>query len=253
MELAKGRDEYRVADVQNLGFLSDATFDVAVSYLNQCDLPDLEANNREVFRVLRPGGGFVIANVHPMRSAVGGWQKSGDGRKQHVVLDRYFDEGERHWKMMELEFTHFHRTLETCVAAYLAAGFVVERIAEPTVTAAEVQRYPELEDEMRVPNFVVYGMRLHPPRGWYQEGPPRGPKQYAFGVSAADQRFLTIHATFSYASRVRYHRERSGSASSWSSPRATPIAPRQTSTPDRQSLSASHGQRPWFQRVMRKV
>ena len=43
-----------------------------------------------------------------MRSAVGGWHKV-DGKKQHVILDRYFDEGERHWKMMGITFTNFHR------------------------------------------------------------------------------------------------------------------------------------------------
>jgi transposase len=42
---------YRVADVQNLGFIKDRTIDLAVSYLNQCDLPDFRANNREVYRV----------------------------------------------------------------------------------------------------------------------------------------------------------------------------------------------------------
>ena len=39
------RDEYKVADVQDLGFLADESFDLAVSYLNQCDLPDFEATH----------------------------------------------------------------------------------------------------------------------------------------------------------------------------------------------------------------
>lgn len=67
---------------------------IAVSYLNQCDLPDFKANNREIFRILRPEGRFVIANLHPMRSAAGGWQRTDDGEKRHVILDRYFEEGE---------------------------------------------------------------------------------------------------------------------------------------------------------------
>ena len=91
-----GKEEYRIADVQDLNFLEDESFDLVISYLNQCDLPDVEANNREVFRVLKPGGRFVVANLHPMRSAVGTWQRGPDGTKEHVVLDRYFDEGERH-------------------------------------------------------------------------------------------------------------------------------------------------------------
>ena len=86
-ELQSGNDAYEVADVQDLGFIEDGNFDLAVSYLNQCDLPDFNANNREVFRVLRPGGRFIVANLHAMRSAVGKWHKT-DGKKRHVILDR---------------------------------------------------------------------------------------------------------------------------------------------------------------------
>jgi SAM-dependent methyltransferase len=75
-EAMKSRcDEYRVAGVQKLGFLDSETFDLAVSYLNQCDLPDFHANNRKVFRVLKHGGRFIVANLHPLKSAVGGWQR----------------------------------------------------------------------------------------------------------------------------------------------------------------------------------
>ena len=160
-ERQSGPDEYRLADVQDLGFLDDNSFDLAVSYLNQCDLPDFGANNREVSRVLRSGGRFVVANLHPMRSAAGSWQKTPDGQKQHVVLDSYFDEGERRWKMMGVDFTNFHRSLSTYVREFLAAGFAVVDIVEPTVSAALLALYPELDDERRVPNFIIYVLRKH--------------------------------------------------------------------------------------------
>jgi ubiquinone/menaquinone biosynthesis C-methylase UbiE len=158
-ELATGGDAYAVADVQDLSFLGDHTFDLAVSYLNQCDLPDFEANTREVFRVLKPGGRFTIANLHPMRSAVGGWLRTDDGAKQHVILDRYFEEGERRWKMMGVHFTNFHRTLSTYIQGYQQAGFAIEEIVEPTVNAENLERFPELDDELRVPNFIVFVLR----------------------------------------------------------------------------------------------
>jgi len=158
-ELLSGRDEYRVADVQDLGFLGDGTFDLAVSYLNQCDLPDVGANNREVARVLKPGGRFVVANLHPMRSAVGGWQRTPEGQKQHVILDRYFDETERRWTMMGVEFTNFHRSLATYVNGFLRAGFSLEGLVEPTVTEQNLRRHPGMADELRVPNFIIYLLR----------------------------------------------------------------------------------------------
>ena len=155
-QLQSGRDAYRVADVQDLAFIEDESFDLAVSYLNQCDLPDFNANNREVFRVLRHKGQFIVANLHPMRSAEGVWQHTPEGLKQHVILDNYFAEGERHWKMMGVEFTNFHRSLSTYIRGYLEAGFSLRGIIEPTVTAENLKLYPELDDELRVPNFIIY-------------------------------------------------------------------------------------------------
>lgn len=157
-ELQSGNDEYRIADVQNLGIIEDETFDLAVSYLNQCDLPDFKANNKEVFRVLRTGGRFIVANLHPMRSAVGGWHRN-NGEKLHVILDRYFDEGERYWKLMSVKITNFHRSLSTYCDGFIDAGFMLQRIVEPSVTEENLKHYPELEDELRVPNFIIYILR----------------------------------------------------------------------------------------------
>lgn len=158
-ELASGADEYRADDVQDLSFLADGTFELAVSYLNQCDLPDFQANTREIYRVLKPNGRFVIANLHPMRSAIGNWQRSADGSKEHVILDRYFDEGERYWKMLGIDFTNFHRSLATYVRVYRESGFLIDEMLEPTIDEATVNLYPELGDERRVPNFIIFVLK----------------------------------------------------------------------------------------------
>jgi ubiquinone/menaquinone biosynthesis C-methylase UbiE len=155
-ELGTGADEYRVADVQVLDFIEDGTFDVVVSYLNQCDLPDFMANTREVFRVLKPGGRFIIANLHPMRSAAGGWHKDETGRKLHAVLDNYFDESERFWVMQGKDLTNFHRSLSTYLNGFLDAGFIITRVVEPSAALSDLRQYPELDDELRVPNFIIY-------------------------------------------------------------------------------------------------
>lgn len=150
--------EFRVGDVQHMPWLTDDSFDLAVSYLNQCDLPDFVSNVTEVHRILRPGGKFVIANLHPMRSAVGHWLKDKEGHKEHVILDDYFQEGERSWKMMGVKFTNFHRTLESYISAFIQAGFSIKNIIEPAVTSQNLEKYPELNDELRGPNFIVFGL-----------------------------------------------------------------------------------------------
>lgn len=155
-ELQSENDEYCIADVQDISFIENEMFDLAVSYLNQCDVPNLDSNNREVHRILKKGGLFIVANLHPMRSAVGTWHRSDSGKKEHVILDRYFDEGDRTWKMMGSEFTNFHRTLSTYISGFLNAGFSIEGIVEPTVISEQLKNYPELDDELRVPNFIIY-------------------------------------------------------------------------------------------------
>lgn len=157
---AKGdRETYILADAQNLSFLGDATFDLAVSYLNQCDLPRWEDNTREIQRLLVEGGRFVVANLHPMRTAVGGWHRDRAGHKAHVILDNYFEESARNWRMLGVALTNFHRTLSTYLQGYLQAGFSLESFIEPRVTAENVQNFPELADELRVPNFIVLVLR----------------------------------------------------------------------------------------------
>ncbi|SHJ35002.1 class I SAM-dependent methyltransferase [Lutispora thermophila] len=89
-------DDYRLKNVQDLGFIENEIFDIVVSYLNQYDLQYFETNNREVFRLLKSGGKFIVANLHPIRSATGKWYRDASGKKLHVILDNYFDEGERH-------------------------------------------------------------------------------------------------------------------------------------------------------------
>jgi SAM-dependent methyltransferase len=148
--------EYQIADVQDMSFIRADEFDLAISYLNHCDLPDFAKNTNEVYRILRNNGRFIIANLHPMRSAVGAWLKDDNGNKRHVILDNYNAEGERHWKMMGVELTNFHRTLATYTDVFLQTGFTIERIIEPTATAEMIDKYPELIDELRVPNFIIY-------------------------------------------------------------------------------------------------
>ena len=155
-ELQSETDEYCIANVQDISFIENEMFDLAVSYLNQCDVPNLDSNNQEVYRIPKKGGRFIVANLHPMRSAVGAWHRSNSGKKEHVILDRYFDEGNRTWKMMGSEFTNFHRTLSTYISGFLDAGFTIEGIVEPTVTSEQLKDYPELDDELRVPNFIIY-------------------------------------------------------------------------------------------------
>jgi hypothetical protein len=57
--------------------------------------------------------------------------------------------------MLGVDFTNFHRTLSTYLREYRRAGFMIEEFIEPALDAANLERFPELEDELRVPNFII--------------------------------------------------------------------------------------------------
>jgi hypothetical protein len=55
-----------------------------------------------------------------------------------------------------VKFTNFHRSLSTYINNFIKTGFVIKGIVEPTVTVDQLNEYPDLDDELRVPNFIVY-------------------------------------------------------------------------------------------------
>ena len=141
--------------------MPDGSFDAAVSYIVLVDLLDYRRSVREAYRVLRPGGRFVVCNVHPMRSAVidfGGWIKDLD-RKLFYPVDNYTEEGPREFKWWGRSFINMHRTLSSHVSAFLEAGFVLEALHEPVPSEEQLLEHPEFDDELRVPNFVIFVLK----------------------------------------------------------------------------------------------
>lgn len=150
---------YLVGDMENLVAVPTEKFDLAVSYVTLVDVPNMPSAVQEAFRVLHPGGRFIVCNLHPMISASPGWVKQGN-RKLHYPVDCYFEESERKLSLREGQpITNFHRTLSTHVSTFLNAGFAIEDIREPTPTSDQARRYPYVSDNLRVPEFIIYILR----------------------------------------------------------------------------------------------
>jgi SAM-dependent methyltransferase len=162
-EKASATEHYIVGDMQSLVDVPDSFFDVAVSYLSLVDVPDQAAAIRAAFRVLAPGGRFVVCNLSPMNTASVDdviWWRDDDGNKLHFVLDDYATEGPRRIAFPSgYVLTNFHRMLSTTVNDFLDAGFVLARLHEPLPTEAQLARVPDHEDLFRVPLFTIYHLR----------------------------------------------------------------------------------------------
>ena len=157
-ELGSDKETYLHGDAENLEGVADNSFDLAVSYIVLVDLLDYRRSIREAYRVLQPGGRFVVCNVHPMRTAsksIVGWIRDSSGKLFYPV-DNYMEEGEREFLWWGGPFINMHRTISSYVSAFLDAGFTLEGLHEPVPSDEQLVENPKFDDELRVPNFIVY-------------------------------------------------------------------------------------------------
>ena len=147
---------YAVGDMAALTKVDNDAFDLAVSYVSLIDVVDHRRAIAEAFRVLKPGGRFVVANLAPMVTAGNRWIKTPEGVKTSFYLDNYLDETPRLMPLNGVNIRNFHRTLSNYVEAYLAAGFVIAGLREPFPSAEHASTYPQIADNLRVPLFQIF-------------------------------------------------------------------------------------------------
>lgn len=138
LDLARGYEddnplgiEYLHADAATLAELPDGTFNGVASCLTLTDLDDLDGVLSSVARVLRPGGWFVLAGLHPCFEPPHARVTEVDGRAAKQA-NGYFEEGWWRSKNADslLVWRH-HRRLATIINSLVAAGFRVDQVREP--------------------------------------------------------------------------------------------------------------------------
>jgi SAM-dependent methyltransferase len=151
LQLDSGGD-YRQGRAEALP-VSDSSFDLAISYLSLIDIPDLSAAIAEMWRVLKPGGTVLVANLQSFNTAgpPTGWTRESDGSRRFYI-DHYLDERAQWVSWSGIRIQNWHRPLKSYMNGFMKAGFELSHFDEPEPLGAEAT---ESERYRRAPYFLI--------------------------------------------------------------------------------------------------
>jgi SAM-dependent methyltransferase len=134
--------DFRVHDLGDpIGWLPDASVDLALCALAIEYVDDRTAALRELRRVLRPDGALVLSRQHP----TGDWLRHGGSYFDSRVIRETWSKG---W-----EVTYWQTPLQATCEEIFDAGFLIERLLEPRpaaeAAAIDPQEYELLAREPR--------------------------------------------------------------------------------------------------------
>jgi SAM-dependent methyltransferase len=148
-----GRGQFLVADLAEPLPLEPRSLDGITCSLALHYVQDWSVPLGSFAAALRPGGWAVISLDHPFGQLP---TQRGGYFDTELVSDT--------WRKADVEVTQqfWHRPLGTIVDAFAAAGFVLDRVAEPQPSAEALRLFPDdLTGLVGVPVFIVYRLWLN--------------------------------------------------------------------------------------------
>ncbi len=147
---------YVLGDARSLPF-SDESFEVVVAHNSLMDVDGLDEAVREAARVLTPEGRFCICVTHPMCDA--GRFANREPDAPFVIASNYLArrrfEGTFERDGLIMTFRGWAYPLEAYARALEGAGLLIERLREPSASAASMAKYGESEERWRrIPEFL---------------------------------------------------------------------------------------------------
>ena len=156
--------EYHVARADVFPFVKDASVDITVIVLAIQNIENIAGVFKEVSRVLKPNGKFMMVLNHPAfripKESSWGWDD--DQKMQYRRIDQYLSESRKEIVMHPGEKNStktisFHRPLQVYMKALVKAGFVLTRLEEwNSHKKCEKGPRQEVEDRARkeIPLFL---------------------------------------------------------------------------------------------------
>jgi ubiquinone/menaquinone biosynthesis C-methylase UbiE len=179
IELARAQEKkvpfgivYHVADAGHLSQLPDRSFELCIANMSLMDIADGSEAIREVGRVVKPGGRFVVSLSHPCfdvdtRSS---WQVE-VAMGPPTIYRKVTGYREPHsdlygWDLPDGRTARtrgYHRPLSWYAQELHAAGFVILNLTEPSPTPEFVGRRVMKEWIEQIPLHLVIEARREPP------------------------------------------------------------------------------------------
>ncbi|TSC68294.1 MAG: hypothetical protein G01um101456_696 [Parcubacteria group bacterium Gr01-1014_56] len=132
-----GQVAYHVAEASKLSFAREGEFDVVVCVLALQNIEDLGAVCKEVARVLKPGGRFVMIVNHPAFRVLkrSSWGFDEEASVQYRRVDGYLSAAKilidmHPGKSAATETVSYHRSLQDFFKALTVHGFAVSKLEE---------------------------------------------------------------------------------------------------------------------------
>lgn len=130
---------------ERLDWLQDESVDLVLCALAYHYISDRPAFLGEIFRVLRPGGSLVISTHHPTAD----WCRLGGSYFDVSIVTETWSRG---W-----EITAWRMPLTSMTEEFAAAGFLIERLIEPTPQPEMARTHPEAFEKLSTePAFVLF-------------------------------------------------------------------------------------------------
>ena len=159
---------YLTADASNLKEIDSCCFDAVFSFMTLMDIQDYESAVKEVSRVLRERGRFIIVTVHPCfewsDGQISGWEtrvrEDGSEISQYYLYDYFKKRIETvSWDFERLSkpfvTTSYHRTLSDYMSALITNGLFITCLEEPKPSEQGLRIYPSLERHTRIPHSIA--------------------------------------------------------------------------------------------------
>ncbi len=126
---------FKQADISSMPFIENHSFDIALSACSIAFLEKIDTVFREVYRILKPKGRFLLSDMNPLQYLL-------DETEDGVVFNNPYRQKPLpinwSWEFEELEksprFRHYVRMISDYINSLIDAGFNIKKILEPEST-----------------------------------------------------------------------------------------------------------------------